>query len=645
MLRLLVLLTLLCALLDIQAQEDDWQAFVDEFALDEDYAESEEWQDYLLDLKQINEQPLNINTATREDLQRLPFLTDEQIEDIHAYIYLHGEMRTLNELLMVRSLDAMTRRWLRLFVYAEPLVRAAAQPMLKHLTHDFSTRVDIPLYYRRGQLVQNGYRGDALYHRMRYELSNKFVRAGLRIEKDAGERYYDSHGGYAMVKNRGIVHRAIVGDYRAAYGEGLVMGCGTWHVKSTPSARRLAGLHPMTGTSESGFLRGAAISLNVSPQWQVAAFLSHLGQDATLNAEGEVKTLLTSGYHRTQTEFAKRHNIRSTTAGAALTWQRRTAYVGATGYFQRFSPTLNPGDDLYRRYYPRGDRFGVAGIFYGYAWRTLTVGGETAFDLQQHGIATLNRATFRPNGRHTLTILQRYYDASYYSFHASAMGEASRVQNESGVMLHWRATPWYGWQLMAFADVFYHRWPMYGMTHSMMGQEMMGEASYAPNERHAFSVSYRWKNKEANDQPDAQGRMKLQWTFTPTAHLNCTLRSAIHHTPTGVGWGIQSLVHHRPESFPLGWSAAVAYARTPDYQSRIYLMEPSLYQTPSYVSLYGHSLRATLSLRCTLWGGRLMLEGRYGMLRFLDRSTQSSSLQTIYSPWKNDIQLQVRVKV
>ncbi len=35
--------------------------------------------------------PLNLNTASREELARIPFLTAEQIEDIQAYVYqYHG---------------------------------------------------------------------------------------------------------------------------------------------------------------------------------------------------------------------------------------------------------------------------------------------------------------------------------------------------------------------------------------------------------------------------------------------------------------------------------------------------------------------------------------------------------------------------
>lgn len=640
--RFLALVVVWCLFTTLFAQ--DWNAMTDDFDLDEEAAESEEWTQYLIDLKDLHDNPLNINTASQEDLRQLPFLNEQQIEDIHAYIYLHGEMQTLAELLLIRSLDVHSRRLLRLFTYAETSPRQK-RGLFNDLHHDFSTRLDVPLYYRRGQLTKDGYRGNGLYHRMRYTLKGKRLQAGLRIEKDPGERFYDSYGGYAMVQQVGSIQRAIVGDYRAAFGEGLVMGGGAWHLNSTPSLRRQGGIRPLTGMSESDFLRGVAVWLSLGKGWNLSVFVSHQRVDATLNNIGEVKTLLTTGYHRTASEWERRRNVRATLAGGNITWQHKGLYAGATGYYQTFSKPLNPGTETYRRIYPHGSHFGVMGVFYGYRWHDLTFGGETAFSTEQRGLATLNRLTYMLNGRHTFSVVQRYYNEHYYSFHASATGDGSRTQNENGLLLHWKGEPWGGWRLMAYADFFFHRWPSYGMTHSNQGQELMAQAEFTPNNKHTFLMSYRWKNKEAYDKPDPHHRLKAQWTFTPKEAWTCAIVGALHHAPASTGWGLQTRVGHQWRKPHLRCTASVAYAHTTDYQSRIYFYEPSLYQTVSNLSLYGNCLRAALTARWTTWKERLMLEARYGMLHYFDRDTQSSALQTIYSSWKNDIQIQVRIQL
>ena len=100
--------------------EDGWESVLETLLSDEELTA-----DALEELSDIYESlhamPLNINTATRDELLMLPFLTDRQIEDIHAYIYMHGPMLTLGELQLTGSLDYTTRQLLRHFVYAGPV--------------------------------------------------------------------------------------------------------------------------------------------------------------------------------------------------------------------------------------------------------------------------------------------------------------------------------------------------------------------------------------------------------------------------------------------------------------------------------------------------------------------------------------------
>ena len=84
------------------------------------------------------------------------------------------------------------------------------------------------------------------------------------MEKDAGERFYDSYGAYAMLHDVGILDKAIVGDFRIGFGEGLVLGGSIWNSKSTPPLKTQGGIRPMTGMDETNFLRGAAATLSLS---------------------------------------------------------------------------------------------------------------------------------------------------------------------------------------------------------------------------------------------------------------------------------------------------------------------------------------------------------------------------------------------
>ena len=414
--RLLLFLFFMLLTSSLAAQKYDWDDFVEEYASDVERAEEEDLQLHLQELKELSEHPMNINTATVEDFLQLPFLSEAQIEQIHAYIYLHGQLQTLAELRLVPLIDDMTRRWLSLFTYAEPQQQETDKRLFSHLRHDFSSRIDIPLYYRVGQQQENGYRGDPLYHRIRYQLGNsRHFQAGLRVEKDAGERFYDSYGAYAMLHDVGILDKAVVGDYRIGFGEGLVLGGSTWNSKSTPPLKTQGGIRPMAGMDETNFLRGAAVTLSLSKHLKLSTFGSYRKRDATLTSRGEVQTLRTDGYHRTASEWEKKRNVGSAVVGGNIAWYNKGLHLGATGYWQKFSRDLNPGTQQYRAIYPKGNSFGVAGLNYGYTRYRLTFAGETAYSTAGGGWATINRASWNISKNYILSAVQRFYAYQYYS--------------------------------------------------------------------------------------------------------------------------------------------------------------------------------------------------------------------------------------
>ena len=62
-------------------------------------------------------------------------------------------------------------------------------------------------------------------------------------------------------------------------------------------------------------------------------------------------------------------------------------------------------------------------------------------------------------------------------------------------------------------------------------------------------------------------------------------------------------------------------------------------------TLFGHGIRFSGTMGYELWSKRIRLELKYAVTRYFDRKTQSSGLQTIFSPVKNDISLQLRFRI
>ncbi len=706
----LLLVFLLPIAFQAWAQEDayGWSDFLESITTDEENTDSEEWVQYVEELQTLHEHPININTATREDLRRLPMLDDSQIEQIHAYIYLHGQMETLGELRLLPLIDEDTRRALTLFVYARQEKENKSFPLLSNLHGTFSSRLDVPLYYRRGYL-DDTYVGNPLYHRIRYQMGNSHrLQAGLRVEKDPGERFYDSYGGYVQFKNVGILSNVVVGDYRAGFGEGLVFGSGTIFSKSNLLGSSGRGIRPMASMSETDFLRGLAFTLRLSKELQLTSLFSYRKVDATLNSDGQVQTFLRTGYHRILRERATRHDVNSALVGAHLEWktaslssQRETSFqdsipvagkssefhalgskaegkVGLTVLYTHFSRSLNPGEMLYRKYFPRGNQFAVAGVNYGYQLYRWAFTGETAYSWEQGGVATLNRIKWTASRQWTVSVLQRYYGKRYYSFGASALSEstggfnsggaagnagAGSVQNESGVMLNLRGQFAQGWDLAGYLDFFHHPWPRYGMTHSSTGQEGMVQLGSLFSRRHTFMVRYQIKRKEVGDVMEPHHRMKLQWQYTPerTAAGQSRVRESwtwktigmLHQvrgsTGVAVGEQVQCVVplSSLGQVDHLRLTALASWFHTETYASRIYFYTPSLYNSSFSIPLYGHGCHTVL---CARWRDvarhnvEWWLEARWSSTCFFDRETLSLGPQEIVSRWKKEVQVQFVLK-
>ncbi|HLW06666.1 MAG TPA: helix-hairpin-helix domain-containing protein, partial [Marinilabiliaceae bacterium] len=78
-------------------------------------ADAEEEGDYsfLLDeLVRLSYSPIAINQANREDLEAIPFLTDQQIEALLFRRYQLGSFNSIFDLQMVEGLDQQTIEWL-----------------------------------------------------------------------------------------------------------------------------------------------------------------------------------------------------------------------------------------------------------------------------------------------------------------------------------------------------------------------------------------------------------------------------------------------------------------------------------------------------------------------------------------------------
>ncbi len=654
-----------------QTPTDGWDELMQQLS-DElvEADEEQQWEAQQELLTELHENPLDINSATREQLLALPFLSERAVDGILNYRAMNGGMRTLGELLLVGELTARERQWLRLFVVvADEEARGSGgkTSWWGQGRHEAHARVDVPLYNRAGWPWRRG-----LANRWRYTWQQgRHLDAGLRAETDAGEAMmnsrtplWDSYGGHVMLKDAGPLKAVVLGDYKVGFGEGLVLNNGLRLGKLSMGLWRTAsGLRPHRSADEVNYLRGVAATVDLGREWQLTALYSYRKLDATVSADNTVQSINTTGLHRTEGELNRRGSLGSqlTALHAAKTFRfaqdtrgiRPSALrLGATALYQYYDHQFRQGDQIYRQLLPDSYQFGVAGVDYGLQSSRLFVGGETARSFSRNargdsgGWATLNKAAWRFSTNVQLAVIQRFYSQNYFSPYAMAYGENSRAQNESGVTLQLDARHAAGLDLTAYVDYFYSPWPRYTMSRSSDGWEGMVQATYSIHRGRSLTLRYSVKSKEQSDLRHYSHRLRATYTHTFSQRWTGQLAGFLHRyheEGSSTGYAVMPRVDFTSRSQQLRLSLFAALFRTSDFDSRLYVYEPSLLQTFGMQQLYGRGQRLGTTLKLRTRDSRWTAQLKAGVTHYSDRDEISSGLLRIASRWKADVQLLLRL--
>ena len=645
--------------LGVKAQEvRPWEQYLNDVMTQEDMASSAWEQTYDL-LCELEQHPLDINQATREQLEELPFLSAQQIEGIVEYLWRYGRMESLSELQMIRPLDYAQRRLLTYFVYVgeEP---QASLPKLRDIArygqNELMAYARIPFYERKGDT--DGYLGPKYRHWLRYQFTyGDQVKLGLVGAQDAGEPFfanrnkwgYDYYAVFLQLRNLRRMESLVLGNYRVSMGMGLVMN-NSFSLGKMAMLQNLGRatytLRAHSSRSE-GSLLGAATTIDLGRNLKLTAFASYKPTDATLNKDSTAATILTSGYHRTETEMAKKYNLHMLKSGGSLRYAPGGLHIALNGLYTHLDRPLHPNTKaLYRRHYAEGSDFLNLSLDYGYASPRVALNGETAIDRQGH-LATINTASLRVTDALSMMLLQRFYSYAYTALDAQSYSDGGKVQNESGVYLGLTWQPLLAFRISAYTDYAYFAWARYQVSQSSFAWDNLLQATW---QRQGWTVSgrYRFKlrQKDAEDKKTLntllEHRTRLSADYTRQQGLGGRLQLDAGWT-TGEWGGMVSgsLAYTRRW---LRLNAGAGYFHTDSYNSRVYLYESGPLYTYSMASFYGEGLRYWLMARVKV-GQHLMLTVKAGITDYFDRNTIGSSYQEVAGSSLSDLDLQLRWKL
>lgn len=644
---------------NLQLWEDNLEALAEE-------TDASAWEDELEDLAYRLHEPLNLNVATRGQLEQFLFLTSLQVENLLAYVYAHGPMQTLYELQWVEEMDKRTIERLLPFVCVKPVDEGRGFPswrsLLKFGKHEALFRFDVPFYRRKG--YEKDYLGPSWYHSLRYSFRRgDYVQVGFAAEKDAGEPFfalhdrkgYDHYSYYAVLRNLGRLKVLALGTYRLSFGQGLVLGNSFGLGKSfslATSDYHVHGIRKHASTDEYNYFRGMAATVEAVRGLEVSAFYSHRTLDGRVE-DGTITSIDESGLHRTETEVEKRNVLALQLAGGNVAYRNRFLHVGLTGIYYFFDRPYRPNLREYAKYNLQGNRFYNIGLDYRYRLGRFGWTGEAA--LGKKGYAFFNRLSYDFSPDYRLMLVHRYYAHDYWAMFAHSFGEGSKPQNENGWYLAAEIAPFARWRFFASTDFFSFPWWRYRISKPSQGTDIRFQATYMPFGDLSMYVNYRFKRRERDvtgtggevTLPTYHHRTRFRLTYAPGAwKLQTTADYNLFRQQTYAsrqGWQCSQLCTYVLPWFPLDISLQGTYFDTDDYDSRVYVYEKGLlytFYTPSYS---GQGVRCSVHLRYDFaqW---LTLLAKLGHTVYFDRDEISSGKDLIRSNRKMDLQIQVRAK-
>ncbi|MBX7107807.1 MAG: helix-hairpin-helix domain-containing protein [Chitinophagales bacterium] len=641
----------------------------------------------LVDLdRNLRQRPINLNTATEEDLKQLhelALLTDIQIHSIINYRDKLGNFISIYELQAVPYLDMVTVKSLLPYVRINSDISHA---MVN--TKDLLLGGDYVLLIRAQQVLEeqkgftpvdsgstaSRYLGSPLnlYARYRYQYGTKFS-YGITGQKDAGEEFFqgtqkqgfDFYSFHIYYRGNSFIKAVAAGDYELRFGQGLLTASGFGVSKSSLVMNVKYGgrtLKPYTSTNEFNFFRGGAVVVG-NKLISLTAFASskridgNIGTIDTVDEDVFVTSIGGDGLHRTPSEVADKNTVHQTVTGFNADFNIQSLQLGASAIYSKYSVPLAPAVEPYNEFKFRGSQLTTGGIHYDWAYRNFLLFGEAAMD-EDGGKALLSGMLISVDQNIDLSLIYRNYGKDFHSLYANAFGESGTNDNESGLYTGILLRPGRSWQIAGYVDLFRKPWLDYNIDAPSNGIEMLTQVTYKPNK--VLEIYARWKDesKQQNASINAEPLDYIVGTRKQNLRLNLSYKASSSFTihsraewvfyheeqrPKQYGFlAYQDLIYHQLGS-PLQLTARVCLFDADDYDARIYAYENDVLYAYSVPSFSNRGMRFYVVARYSISRG-IDVWLRFAQTYYSNLDVIGSGLDEINGNTKTELKAEVRFK-
>ncbi|MFI5204988.1 MAG: hypothetical protein ACHQF2_10870 [Flavobacteriales bacterium] len=639
-------------------------------------------------LSQYYDHPLNLNRASREELQELYLLNDIQINELLRHIERFGRLISIYELQSLDTWNNSTIQNILPFVYVPNKLddpHTSIKDALKNGQNDLFLRwgkvLELQDGYRpvhdsiREQSPNSHYLGsrDKLYARYRFTSGN-FISAGVTAEKDAGEEFFrgsqqssgfDFYSGHVFIRKMGPIKQLALGDYQVAFGQGLTLSSGLAFGKTgnTLAIKRFPyGFKPYTSVDENAFMRGAAVTLEFG-KLNFSAMYSQKDVDANITADSSAvdddviaSSFQTSGIHATPNALEDKDAINQKTFGGNIAYSTRRFHVAGTFAATELNASLQEANSYYNLYDFRGNKNYVAGLDYSWIHKNMNIFGESARSMNG-GWAHLHGAILTLDQRIAISALYRNYSPEFQPVLANSFAEGSLPINEQGMYVGVEINASKTWLLNFYADGFKSKWLRYQLNAPSEGYEFMAQATWKPNKKVQIYVRGRYRQKEINTDvtvddieysvPLEQTNFRIHGSFKVSESITLRNRGEWinyhkHEEPAENGYMLYQDVIYKPMLSPFSFSLRYAIFSTDSYNSRIYAYENDVlyyYSVPAY---YYRGSRVYATLRYQ-FRKSIDVWFRIGQWLYTNKYVINSGTDEILGNRKTEMRLQIRL--
>lgn len=650
--------------------------------LAEDDMMDESAREGLAELRELSSTPLDINTATEDDLSRLIFLDERKAKAIIGHRRRAGGILTQQELMTVRGLTPMDINMLRRIARIdENRDTSALKRTLKiNAIARIGRRYPLSRGFSKTDTTEAAYAGAPISQllRIKVEMGGR-LSLGLVADNDAGEPQMrddaglmDYAGGYICYKPaRGVVTKAVVGNYTVRQGQGLGIWTGFGFnptIMGTSASRTATGVSPSMSAAESEYLRGLAMEMRTG-RTRATIFASSVRADATTRTSADsstfVTTIRTTGYHRTKTERGYRHNDQIVTIGTYASTDIGAARwgVGVNNWHTKIP--LGYNGQLYRINMPTGHDITTISTDLRTFIRKAHIFGEIACQGRDAWGATIG-ADFDLGGGNSLSVAARKFGKSYQAQIQQPVSHSSRGGGESGGYIGIEASPLAGLTIRANVDAWRISWLQSGVWTPTTGWSMRINATYDISRHSSLSLRVRHTNKEATTQgsddystdalpyhgPLSETRTtsyKAVFATSPTKAVSLsTLCERTHAVSADAAHATGFLIAETMKATFLNervtMSASASYFDTDNYAARTYTRRPMVLYDMAFATCSGEgatvtgmlTLRIAKTLKIWLWATHT---------KYIDRQDIGTGYDQTAGPRRTDIKIQLQWKL